>query len=230
MIHQLTTEEIAQVYAMYPGCRLLIFDGPSEYDPVPDKLQSVSFVNDSIGAEHTHYQQKQVKLLLKDIKHISTADLLMLCYWVSSEPFVTSKKAEFNVEYRDQTIVVRCGIYAYHVYTDSGNVHFYIDSRVATIGNNANAFLFYMKYYYAFPMFFEKGHWANHKTPLQLGIAVPDITTLTSALMELHNNNLPLVQEYYFDRKLYKVNLYDPEIFDSELSAIKRQLLGKRSP
>lgn len=167
------------------------------------------------------------KLVLNQLKHMPDKDVYMLCSWVDSLPFARIKQEKWQIERGYDTIELRADIHSYHIIVDTGNVHLYLDGRLTTEGNCGYAIQFYMKHFYAFPLFFEKGHWANGKNALQLGVAVPDMAPILTALRQLFDKDEDLVKEYLFDKKLHNIDYNNLEVFDRELTEIKIKLAHK---
>lgn len=164
------------------------------------------------------------KLILKQVKHMTENELFLLCYWVNPEPFARYKNAEWVVEREFDIIKVKAGQFAFHVLLDTCNVHLYLDRRLTPNSNNGNTVLFYFKRNYAFPLFIDRGHWANGKTLFQLGLAVPDPAPLKQALLVAYDNDKQRVQDWFIDKQLHEVDLTNYEIFEQELFEAKRMV------
>lgn len=167
------------------------------------------------------------KLSLKQVKHMTDGEIYMLCYWVEREPFARHKQSECTIEREFDTIVFKAGIHAYHIDINTCNVSVYLDGRKSTEGNNGNAFQYYRKYKYAFPLMLEKGHWANRKTQLQLGLAIPDLQPINDALNQLYDNDKNLIEQWFSDKKYWDIDLENIDVFETQLAEIKQQLLVK---
>jgi hypothetical protein len=227
----LTLEERSRILAMYPLCPLLIYDDPTpNAEPVTDYLQGVQFKWDAITSEHTTFKQKEIKLVLKQLKYMVDADIYMLCYWYDSVPFQGTLPNEWKIEkdgYMRKVFHKKKG-HTYIFDTLSGDVNIQREGMRSHLGTATYAVQFHMKHHYALPIFFGPGHWANGKTPFQLGIAVPDRQPIRDALMNLYDNNITLVDDYFFDRRLHNIDLTNLEVFETELIEINKQINGKR--
>lgn len=173
------------------------------------------------------FRQFDEKLILRQIEHISDDDIYMLCHWVDNTPFLRIKQNRWRIERGYDIIGVKADIHSFHINMMNGNVHVYLDGRLSTMGNQANAFQFYRKYYYAFPLYFEPTHWANFKSPFQLGIAIPDRSQLIEQLNILYNRDAALINDYFADILFYKIDLLQVDIFNEEINKIKKQIRVK---
>lgn len=229
-VNQLTGEEIAQVFSLYPNCPVLIFDAPPEaiveYGPVPDNLDSVSYKWDKVGAECTYFEKKQIKLELKQIKDMSDADVYWLCYWYNSSTFIGTEQKDWKIKREGFEIKVyqRVEGIGFVIDTDNGDINIVRNGMRSHLGTSAYGFQWLIRNYYAIPLFFGKGHWANGKTALQLGIAVPDIAPLKSALMQLYDNDTTLVVVHCRNLKL---DIYNVDVYNEELKKVNCQLKDK---
>lgn len=167
------------------------------------------------------------RLILNQIQHMPDADVFMLCYWVDSTPFVRVKQDKWRIERGYDTIEVRGDIYAYHIVINTGNVHVYVDGRLIATAHNGYAVQFHMKHYYAFPIFFEKGHWANGKNAFQLGLAVPNMQPIYDTLLRLFDQDEEAAEGWLFDKRLHGVDLNSWEVYNNELIEINKQLAHK---
>lgn len=167
------------------------------------------------------------RCILKLIKYMTDIEIYMVCYRAWSEPFT---KGLWLIEREHDIIFVRKpkDEIAYHINTNTGNVHAYFDGRLTPETNNINVTLFYMKHNIAFPVFFEKGHWANGKMPFELGVAIPDKQHLMDALNILYNKDQSQIDQWFFDKKLYNIDLTDIKVFEKELTQINNSIMDKR--
>lgn len=168
------------------------------------------------------------KLKLRLVKFMPRNAVSLLCYWVDPSQFHRYKPSAWALKYGMEAIEYRCDLFAYHIHYDTCNVHLYFDGRLTTESNNANAIQFYMKYNYAFPVYFDKGHPANGKTPFELGIAIPDEKHIWFALNILYDRDQSKVDEWFFDKKLLNIDLTNINIFDQELTRINNSIADKR--
>ncbi len=170
---------------------------------------------------------KDNKRTLKVIKYITDFEVYMLCYRAWSEPFT---KGLWLIERENEIIYVRKrnNEVAYHINTATGNVYVYYNGRLTPEANNLNVMQFYIKYSYAFPVFIEKGHWANGKTPFALGVAIPDKQHLKDALNIIYDKDQSQIDQWFFDKRLYNIDLTDINVFEKELTQINKSIMGNR--
>lgn len=192
----------------------------------------MELTRDEIFFIHKRYRKAPLtpdgKLILKVVKFMPRNAISLLCYWVDPSPFHRLKPSNWVLENGYDAIRFRGGLWSYHIHTDTCNVYLFLDGRLSTEGNGANAIQYYMKYNYAFPVYFDKGHPANGKTPFELGIAIPDEQHLKDALNILYNKDQSKVDEWFFDKKLLNINLTDINIFEQELTKINNSITAKR--
>jgi hypothetical protein len=187
-------------------------------------------LNETLKVQRRYMQlpDKDGMITLTPVKYMTKNDAGMLCFAADPSPFQMLKSRDWNIEYKVDRIELRGSIFAYHIMLDTCNVHLYQSGRLTTMANNGNVFQYYHENNYAYPIYFNKGHWANGKTPFELGIAVPDKQPLRDALMRLHDNNITLVQDYFFDKELLNIDLTKLSTYEQELTEIKKQLADKR--
>jgi hypothetical protein len=232
--NKLTDEEIAQVMSLYPNCPVLIFDAPQEaidqFGPIPDFLDNVSYGFDKVGAEHTYFKKTQVKLVLKQLQHITDNEIFWLCYWYSSDTFKGTDQKDWKIKREGFEIKVfqRAEGLGFVIDTDTFDINLLRNGMRTHLGTTSYAFQWYLRNYYAIPLFFGKGHWANKKTALQLEVAVPDQEPLKKALMKMYDNDATLVEVHYRNLIAAKLDIYNVDVYNEELSRINKQLISHR--
>lgn len=170
------------------------------------------------------------QLILKHIKYMPDNDVYMLCNWYDDEPFHDTLPKDWRIERDSTEIRVFCqrkGM-GYIIDIHNGDVNLQRGGMRAHLGTAAYAFQFYRMYNYAIPVHLERGHWANRKTYFQLKLAVPDLQPLHDALDKLFDHDNGMAQQWLFDKKLTGVDLNNWEVFDSELTYVKKLLTSKR--
>jgi hypothetical protein len=169
------------------------------------------------------------KLILKQLQYMPDSDIYNLCDCYDSVPFVGSRPEHWSIKRDGCEIKVLNKVkeMGYIIDTHNGDVNILRNGMRSHLGTAGYAFQFHLQHYYAFPLKFGRGHWANGKTPFQLGIAVPNRTPLKRALMQLYDNDETLVNDYLNDKLFRDIDLYDVNIFDAELTEINKQLALK---
>lgn len=169
-------------------------------------------------------------LILKHIKYMPDSDVYMLCNWYDDGPFEGTMPKDWRIERDNVEVKVFCqrkGL-GYIIDIHNGDVNLQRNGMRSHLGTAAYAFQFYRAYNYAFPIYLERGHWANRKMPFELGIAVPDRQSLYDALKVLFDHDDALTKQWFFDKELAGVDLNDWNVFDEELTKVNKLLTGKR--
>ncbi len=196
---KLTPDEMAWVMGLYPGCPI-----------VGDQLS--------------------YKLELNQLEHMPNMDVYMLCYWYDDIPFQGSRLEDWHIK-RDSTdikVFNKTKGLSYIIDIHTGDVTLSRGGMRSHLGTAAFAFQWQMKNFYAFPLFFEKGHWANGKNPFQLGIAVPNMQPIHDALDALFDNDEAMAKQWLFEKKMLNgIDLHDINTFNKELTEIKKQIALK---
>lgn len=183
-----------------------------------------------ISSMYPECEWKDNKAVLKIIKYMNNADIYMLCYWYDSVPFQGTIPNDWKIEREGLEIKVfnKTKGHSYIIDTHNGDVNILRGGMRSHLGTAVYATQFLMEYYYAFPLFYGPGHWGNGKTPFQLGLAIPDPQPLYDALNILYDKDESFVTQWFFDKKLHKVDLTDINIFEQELTTINKQINDKR--
>lgn len=183
----------------------------------------IQLTDDEIAQVYSMYNVNPGdKLELKQIKHAQELDVYMICKSAWAEP-LNSNKSAWRLEYKGDLIILRsvkADPVAFHINVDTGNVHVFINGKLSTLANNLYVMQYYLEHYYAFPLRIAKG-----RTPLQLGIAVPDKAPLMRALSELYKNDKDRIDLWIHDKTvLYKVDLNNIDIFEQEMAAVREEI------
>lgn len=166
------------------------------------------------------------RLVLNQLQYMPNKDVHMLCYWYDNVPFQGTANQDWTIK-RDSTTI--------KVYHKSKGTHYIIDNHNgdvnilrgetrSNLGCTGYGFQFLMKHYYAFPLFFGKGHWASGKNAFQLCLAVPNRAPLMELLKKLYDNDETLINDYFSEKKWHNLDLQDIDIFNAEIKAIEKQL------
>lgn len=167
MKEQLSNEEIAKVFAMYLGC--IIQHEDDQYAELIGVVNvDAHFIHEKTGS----YGYKDVrftgKLLLKSLSEISDEDTI--------EAFKLQYPAFVDCE----TIIVNEFDIIYLIpkrTLPTGKEKYYDRIMFNVFGLHFSAMQFLISKGYAVPLFFAPNHWANGKTAIELGIAIPETTS-----------------------------------------------------
>lgn len=170
-----------------------------------------------------------VKLELHQVKLMPDKDVFDLCSEYCREPFKGTRPEQWTILREDGEIKVthKDKLDAYIIDIADGSVNMLKNGMRSHLGDQPYVLQFHMKRRYAFPLYFERGHWANGKNALQLGIAIPDRSPLIQALKKLHDNDETLINDYFSDKLFCGIELTQLEYFDKELTEIKKQIAHK---
>lgn len=224
---KLTDYEIAKIFAKYPLCQTHIYDGDPKKGPVPDQVQGTMFINPVVYCEHTGYKLQLVKLILKALHHLDDAELLDLCRTFDNTPMMLRPIVSVQQKADDpaiKRIVCDCGkiVFVYHFNITNGNITLFKGGNPFTYSNNpVAATQWYYENYVAIPVFFEYGHWANDKTPFELGIAEPDRTLLYKLLFKKYDKDKEKVSDWFFNKQLEGLNLRDITLYDKVINELQ---------
>lgn len=166
------------------------------------------------------------KLFLKPLNHISDNDILMACYARESFPFGNCTKKDWVIERENDIAKVssRKSQYTYQLNLTNGNVHLFNQGKPSKLGEQVFVVQFLYGCRYALPCYFCPTHPANGKTPLDLGIAVPDTTLLDDLLKHKYNRDVRAIQDWYFDIKLNEVNLDDISVYNQVINDLCQEI------
>lgn len=163
--------------------------------------------------------ENKVKLVLKQLPHISDNDIYVACYAYDNVPFCNTKPNEWKISRETDIIKIthKSKQHSYQFDQDNGNVTLFIDGRRSGLGKQAASVQFLMRQGYAIPIFFHPKHWANNMTPHELGLATPDFGPLLSILNFVYGKDEALINEWLFSKRLEKVQLHDYKEFNDML-------------
>lgn len=169
------------------------------------------------------------RLIMNQLKYMPDSHVYLICDWYDDTPFVGTKKSDWIIKREGFEIKVtnKAKGQGYIIDTHNGDVNILRNGMRSHLGTAGYAFQFHMKHYYAVPLLFERGHWANRKTALELGIAVPDRKPLMDALKILFENNDTLIKEHLGNKLLCGIDLNNVEVYSNELTEINKQLAYK---
>ncbi len=225
MINKLTPEEIVFAFSKYPLCKTEIFDAKPGDLSVPDHLQGLNYINFKVNCEFTSFEPHEVKLVLTQLKHITDNDIYCACYACDNVPFIGTVPDEWQIKRENDVIKVghKAKMHRYQVDNHNGNVNVFVNERHSTLGCQANAIQYFYQNNYALPLYFGARHWANGKTLLDLGNAVPNRKPLFEMLRHKHYMNDELISDWVNDKFYRRVDLGNlhvfNEVYDSLASA-----------
>jgi len=167
-MNKLTNEEIARVFAMYLGC---------DIEPMTSTFGGYSRNDRYLTIENiSNILARDKKLKLKRFNKISDYDVIEFIKLLDERSFegYSIKRNLFNEP------MIRVNVANDHSAFDfSINSNFSV--RYCRCGAYSNypityeAFLFLISNGYEVPLFFTPNHWANGKTPIELGIAIESL-------------------------------------------------------
>jgi hypothetical protein len=227
-MNQLTKIEILKVLAWYHNCNVQIFDA---MPPTPARIEGVQYynMNEKILAEHTAWEPELVKPVLKPVHHLTNSDILMACRAYDKLPFHYSKHSEITIApVKDSTnkrIIMQHCPYTYLFDTHTGAISLYKDSHMVW---SQESLLLLTQHYFqqavAIPLYFGFGHWANGKTAIELGIAIPNRDKLFKALNKKFNNDRAAADLWLHEQETYhNVNFFDLAVLDSKIAELSLQ-------
>jgi len=227
-MQELTTLEILQVLTRYGNCAVLIFDGP---EPTPATLEGIMYYEGVVFVERTTEEPRLVKPVLKVLHHLTSTEILQACRAYDSVPFGMATNKNTKIENIDNTTQKRITIegckYSYRFNYKTGAIAVHKDGH-CIMPYDSQGFL--TQHYYnegiAIPLYFGPGHWANGKTAIELGIAVPSRYRLFDVLKEVFNGDKEQIALWVHEAEAYhKINLFEPNILDEKISELKNMIV-----
>jgi hypothetical protein len=170
MENNLTTEEIAQVFSMHWGQSIVQSNGSMEGCPIGNALSLYI-----LGMYKMNTMLLLTKLInISDEHAIALAELVNCEKYKDGETFKVIKEDEkisvYSSEVKHETIPNFGFRYETSIYTDCyvKSIHNY----AITAQMPYEAYQQLVKWGYSVPLYFGLEHWANGKTPIELGIAI----------------------------------------------------------
>jgi hypothetical protein len=210
---KLTELEIAKIFAKYPLCPVRIYDGDPGEDPATDKVEGIIFDIPMVYCEKISRITKQVKLVQKALHHLTNKDLIEACRCFDNTPMVMHPTITVMQKEDDpaiKRIVCDCSTvnFVYHFDITNGNITLFKDGKPFTYTNRqARLVQWYYEHYVAIPVYLDFEHWANDKTPIDLGIAEPDPAMLVEILHKKFNKDTALINQWFFNKRLEGLTL-----------------------
>jgi len=167
---------------------------------------------------------KTGKLILTPLRYMNDKDVAMLCYWLDNVPFHGTAQSEWVIKRESDRIILshKKKQHSYHIDTGNGNIKIFNQGKLSNLGVDVFAMQFYMRNYYDFPVFFEPKHWANGKTALQLGVAVPNKEPLDQLLYKVFSNNKELIADWKNEKYFTGVDLNNVYTYNEVYDELKR--------
>lgn len=225
LMNKLTRKEILTVFSKYIGCAAIIFDSD---EPVSSEIEVIDLPGETVMCDGVAWIPEDLKLILRPVSHLSGNDILTACgvYDSTGTMYAKYKNIEFRrIENLSQRIVIQDTGFSYLFDCTTGAISLY---NRGTHVWSADTQLYLAQWYFnnrvAIPLHFEPGHWANGKNAIELGIAVPSNKLLNELLLKMFNNDKGQVQEWYFDKKLHGVNLFDLPTLNETIAELKKEL------
>lgn len=172
------------------------------------------------------------KPILKLLHHLTSNEILMACRAYYSVPFSMVTHTNVTIMPIDNTTQLRVVIddcnYTYRFDYSNGGIAVYKNGDHIWPTESQN----YLTQHYrnkriAIRHYFDQGHWANGKTAIDLGLAVPNRDSLVNILMKEYNNDKELVKNWFYEKEImYNVNLFDPKILDEKIAELKSAAIG----
>lgn len=226
-MNKLTDLEIVKVFSLYPECPTLIFDSNP---PVPDKVEGIIYRLPQIYCEHVSWPPITVKLVLKQLKYMPNQDILFAAKTYDNTGFVGTTGKTIQIPPKENEPIIRQIMFGpdwpfmYNVNLETGSITMFREGRA--FGASDTQLLltqFYLKNNYAIPLYFEPGHWANGKTAIDLGIAVPDRWLLFKLLHQKFASNED-IRTWIFEReKLLRKSFFDPKNLDEAINELQNE-------
>lgn len=227
-MNQLTKLEITKVLAWYHDCSVQIFD---HNPPTPARIEGVQYynMNEKALAEHVTWEPELVKPVLEPVHHLTNSDILMACRAYDKLPFHYSRSSEITIApIKDSTnkrIIVQHCPYVYQFNPQTGAISLYKNGDHIWAQESQ---LFLTQHYFeqrvAIPLYFGFGHWANGKTAIELGIAIPSRERLFDALNVKFNKDKAAVDLWIHEQEVYhNVNFFDLAVLDSKIAELSLQ-------
>lgn len=216
----------AMISRVCPGCQQQI---PDETDPVSDKLEGVIYDLPQVYCERVSWPTKEIKMVLTPLHHMTNRQIIEACYCFDAIGFYVGVAKNItvvpsNVPYQKRVTIADTE-FTYRIDLHSGAIGVFKGGALQWSCDSQGALTqWYFNNNIAIPLYFESGHWANHKTAIDLGLAVPDRGLLHSLLEQKFNKDKSEIQQWIFDKKLTKVNLFDLKTMDQEIEALKLEL------
>lgn len=238
-MNQLLPHEITKIFGRYALAPVWIWDGigsaeQNEHGPAPAYVEGVHFRTDyaKVCAENTTFDTDKVRLALRPLHHITNNEIIAACRLFDNSGFIGFDGRKFSMEDNDPTmrrLVLHGTPYVYTLDLESGNAGCYKAGRPMVATNNqALLTQWYYEKTFAVPVYFEQGHWANGKTPFELGIAQPSRGLLFELLEKRFNGDKEDISQWFFDHKLIETNLFDLPTLDNIIDELKNEVNQKK--
>lgn len=210
--NQLTNAEIVKVFGLYPLCPVAIFD--SQSDPkaaVPDYNQGGNYVAGMVITEHTYFDPQQVKLILKPVHHMTSDEIVRACRCYDNLGFMMIAGKNITLKEGHTPGIKKISIdgtpYSYRLDIDTGNIVMFKDGQTTWSRDRAGHLTqFYFHNNIAIPLYFDYGHWANGKTAIELGIAIPDRTLLNDSLNKKYDGDKTEIGNWWLENEKLDIN------------------------
>ena len=125
------------------------------------------------------------------------------------------------IRYHDRIEVeCRTSPFRYKFFLDDGTITLSRDGQASHLGAQVCATQYLLKNRFAIPKMFAPQHPGNGLTPIELGVAVPDLSILRNLLNQVYNGDKSLIEEYFFNARCRNIDLYNLEIFDAAYNEI----------
>lgn len=227
-MNKLTKLEITKALAWYHDCHVEIFDA---MPPAPAHIEGVQYYrdNEKILAEHVTWEPEIIKPVLKPVHHLTNSEILMACRAYDKLPFHYSRTSEITIapvkDSPNKRVIIQHCPYVYIFNPLTGAVSLYKDSRKVWAQESE---LFLTQHYFqervAIPLYFGFGHWANGKTAIELGIAIPTRIRLFEALDKKYNKDKEAAALWIHEQEVYhEVNFFDLATLDSKIAEVSLQ-------
>lgn len=227
-MNKLTDLETVQVFRHYGKCPVKCYDGKKK---VSETIRGVIFENPTVFCEKDAWDPCDVKLVLKQLKYITDNEIREACRLFDNSGFMFAAQLQIIPKKDDPTIkrlVCDCGdfAYAYHFDITNGNIALFKNGIAITYTNKQTQLIqWYFKNFYAIPLHFDGGHWANGKTAIDLGIGVPDRQVLHNLLNEKFEMDKTEIGNWWLEHE--KFNFDDPKILDEMIVNLKYGVCDK---
>lgn len=168
---------------------------------------------------------------LKPFHHMSTEDVLEACIFYDKTGSIGAMGKTISVIPKQNEPMIRQVIFGaewpfmYNLDLRTGAITLFRQGRPFNSSHKQLLLSqWYCHRYFAIPLYFGDGHWANTKTALELGIAVPDRGLLEKLLNKKFKGDQDEIEAWYFDKRLLGVDLDKLETMDQVIAELKDEL------
>lgn len=168
------------------------------------------------------------KITLKAIAHLTDVELLNACKAYDPLVFALAYRSNITIKEVENRKKIKIGDTGYSCLVDlsSGAISSYNKGTHLWPydGGAIHLTQWYLRNSVAIPLYFESGHWANGKTAIELGVAVPDKYRLDEILKLVYNKDQEVIDEWYFDKKCYGIDLNDLSVLNGLIEGLSEKL------